>query len=153
MSSDKQEYSRLGYLISAVTVGTVTALGIGGVVLYVRGKAAVTAGKAEYIFSKSDVTAFLKPFLIPLAVLVILLILAAIWKIQSKEPAPYIEPSTRKHLRNGESICAHKALSGRRYFAVYLLAIFLIAAGAVNGGVKDVLVKAINICTECIGLG
>ena len=29
----------------------------------------------------------------------------------------------------------------------------LIAAGIYNGGMFDVLVKAINICTECIGLG
>ena len=32
-------------------------------------------------------------------------------------------------------------------------AIALIALGVLNGGMRDVLVKAINICTECIGLG
>jgi len=32
-------------------------------------------------------------------------------------------------------------------------AIALIVAGIVNGGMADVLSKAINICTECIGLG
>ena len=31
--------------------------------------------------------------------------------------------------------------------------IVLIAAGIMNGGMRDVLIKAINICTECIGLG
>ena len=31
--------------------------------------------------------------------------------------------------------------------------IALIAAGIMNGGMRDVLIKAINICTECIGLG
>lgn len=34
-----------------------------------------------------------------------------------------------------------------------LLAAMLLAAGVMNGGMRDVLVKAINICTECIGLG
>lgn len=34
-----------------------------------------------------------------------------------------------------------------------LLALILIAAGVANGGAWDVLVKATNICTECIGLG
>lgn len=29
----------------------------------------------------------------------------------------------------------------------------LLGAGILNGGLYDVLVKAINICTECIGLG
>lgn len=32
-------------------------------------------------------------------------------------------------------------------------AIVLIVLGIMNGGMRDVLVKAINICTECIGLG
>ncbi len=32
-------------------------------------------------------------------------------------------------------------------------AIFFIIAGIINGGMTDVLNKAINICTECIGLG
>ncbi len=34
-----------------------------------------------------------------------------------------------------------------------IAALALIAAGVLNGGMYDVLVKAINICTECIGLG
>ena len=29
----------------------------------------------------------------------------------------------------------------------------LVVLGAMNGGARDVLVKAVNICTECIGLG
>jgi len=37
--------------------------------------------------------------------------------------------------------------------ALAVLALALIAAGIANGGVRDVFVKAVNICTECIGLG
>lgn len=37
--------------------------------------------------------------------------------------------------------------------ALYAAAVALIVAGIFNGGMYDVLVKAINICTECIGLG
>lgn len=37
--------------------------------------------------------------------------------------------------------------------AVCIAAIALIALGILNGGALDVLIKAINICTECIGLG
>lgn len=33
------------------------------------------------------------------------------------------------------------------------IAALLIALGIANGGMRDVLVKASNICTECIGLG
>lgn len=35
----------------------------------------------------------------------------------------------------------------------FFLAILFIVLGAMNGGMKDMLAKAIKICTECIGLG
>lgn len=37
--------------------------------------------------------------------------------------------------------------------ALLALSVLLITAGVYNGSAKDVLGKAINICTECIGLG
>ena len=36
---------------------------------------------------------------------------------------------------------------------VVVVAAALIVMGALNGGARDVLVKAITICTECVGLG
>ena len=36
---------------------------------------------------------------------------------------------------------------------VFVVAIVFIVLGIFNGGVGDVLMKAINICAECIGLG
>ncbi|MBQ8339534.1 MAG: thioredoxin [Clostridia bacterium] len=37
--------------------------------------------------------------------------------------------------------------------ALLVVAVVLIAFGILHGGMADVLGKAINICTECIGLG
>ena len=37
--------------------------------------------------------------------------------------------------------------------ALYAAALVMLIAGVMNGGMRDVLVKAVNICTECIGLG
>lgn len=37
--------------------------------------------------------------------------------------------------------------------AVAVLAVVFIAVGIWNGGMHDVLIKAVKICTECIGLG
>ena len=37
--------------------------------------------------------------------------------------------------------------------AVVIVAVAFIVLGIFNGGIADVLAKAINICTECIGLG
>ena len=39
----------------------------------------------------------------------------------------------------------------RLFFAVS--AVVLIILGIENAGARDTLIKAINICTECIGLG
>lgn len=39
------------------------------------------------------------------------------------------------------------------YVLLYAAAAAFIVLGVMNGGLRDVLVKAINICTECIGLG
>lgn len=36
---------------------------------------------------------------------------------------------------------------------LYVIAAFFVILGIFNHGMRDVLVKAINICTECIGLG
>lgn len=36
---------------------------------------------------------------------------------------------------------------------IFVIAVTFIILGICNGGAHDVLVKAINICTECIGLG
>ena len=38
-------------------------------------------------------------------------------------------------------------------FTVLCLGVLFIILGVMNGGSRDVLIKAINICTECIGLG
>lgn len=36
---------------------------------------------------------------------------------------------------------------------VFVIGVTFLILGIVNGGARDVLIKAINICTECIGLG
>ena len=37
--------------------------------------------------------------------------------------------------------------------AVAVFGVTFVVLGIFNEGVRDVLIKAINICTECIGLG
>jgi len=36
---------------------------------------------------------------------------------------------------------------------VFAAALAMITAGVLNGSMRDVLIKAINLCTECVGLG
>lgn len=47
----------------------------------------------------------------------------------------------------------HRILSLIIKCAVGVVAVLFIILGIVNGSMSDVLTKAINICTECIGLG
>lgn len=60
---------------------------------------------------------------------------------------PALETST-----DGEIVSEEKRVSPYRN-AILAAAIILIVYGLLNGGTIDVLAKAINICTECIGLG
>ncbi|MBO4837186.1 MAG: thioredoxin [Clostridia bacterium] len=36
---------------------------------------------------------------------------------------------------------------------LFALSLILILSGILNGSARDVLIKAITICSECIGLG
>ncbi len=47
---------------------------------------------------------------------------------------------------------AHRIMLAVRV-AVFAVSVVFIIDGITNGGFSDVLIKAINICTECIGLG
>ena len=54
----------------------------------------------------------------------------------------------------------HRAKPAERAFplgtvrmVIFVVAAAFIVLGVMNGGLYDVLVKAVNICTECIGLG
>ena len=56
----------------------------------------------------------------------------------------------------GSAPVSQKRAGGRKLparIAVGLLAAGLLTWGAMNGGARDVWMKAVNICTECIGLG
>ena len=37
--------------------------------------------------------------------------------------------------------------------ALVVLGVTLVVLGILNGGMRDVFVKAVRICSECIGLG
>lgn len=66
-------------------------------------------------------------------------------EIEAAKEAPKTEPEPQE-VKKSTLVTA-----GRVVLAAAALA--LIIAGIANGGMRDVLVKAVNICTECIGLG
>lgn len=66
-----------------------------------------------------------------------------------RREAPKKEKSSRLTPYLEKEMPQKNALRG----VIIALAVLLIVLGIANGGLWDVLVKAINICTECIGLG
>lgn len=69
-----------------------------------------------------------------------------VWQAVAKEKKPrpdVIAPAEKKP--EGHIRAVRLALLGA--------GVLLTVLGAANGGAHDVLVKAVNICTECIGLG
>lgn len=60
-------------------------------------------------------------------------------------------PDTEKKDNSKEKWTSRLVLGAR--VVILALAVFFIIEGISNGGASDVLIKAINICTECIGLG
>lgn len=67
-----------------------------------------------------------------------------------------IHPRTAvSHSKPLKAVPFSKPITCAKAFRAILVfaAIGLMAAGIINGGMRDVFIKAVNICTECIGLG
>ncbi|MEG0268743.1 MAG: CD1871A family CXXC motif-containing protein [Clostridia bacterium] len=80
--------------------------------------------------------------------------LMALAQMRNKSTLREIQAAQNAPKRKPEPVVAQNntlMLTGR--IALGAGAIALLIAGVLNGGMYDVLVKAINICTECIGLG
>ena len=58
-----------------------------------------------------------------------------------------------KESTEAPSVCACTKYENVTRFALLVIGIVVLVYGFVSGGTVDVLTKAINICTECIGLG
>ena len=142
----------LAGLIVALVIILCAGLDLGGVILYVRGTAAVQAGAAESVFTREQAAGLLRLFMIPALLLTVLLIAAALAGVKTAQNVS-ADRKLSTSLSPVESVCAHRGLNGKRVWLILIFAAGLIAAGILNGGLKDVLIKAINICTECIGLG
>ena len=144
-------------LTAAATLALLLALGWQCIDVYRDGSAAVHESGVLLgdIYSAEIVKARLEPFLLPaLLYAALVLLTAAISPAGRKQPGG---PSGRRRSHSMKALAASR--SGRRCpegalrLTLYLLAAALIVSGVLNGGLRDVLVKAINICTECIGLG
>lgn len=105
-------------------------------------------GANDTIYSREIAKKALKHFIAPVILLFVLILLAVIWHIPNKQK---IFPKGKFFKQ--QTAYQKKNFTIKGYLIIYLAALVLVIAGIWNGGLNDVLVKAINICTECIGLG
>ncbi len=87
---------------------------------------------------------------IPVYICLALIIGDVVWEFIS--PTAVKTKTVNKKSDNAQNSPTNKKLNITR-FVVLGIAIIALVLGAVFGGYVDVLTKAVNICTECIGLG
>ena len=122
-------------------------LAAGAVGIYLEGTARVAENPQESIYTAERATEKLAPavpLLIAAAALAVLGIALGAKDPKAGKPA-------------GKAACAPPAAelknAGVIRAAVVVAAAAFILAGVLNGSARDVLIKAIHICTECVGLG
>ncbi len=133
------------YVLALLTLLLALALCWQCIHLYRTGVQAIAQADAvlQPIFTREAVAAHLSP-LGPLFVLWLAALLAALVAAPGASPRP--------RPRKTPPIPAPPHCNALR-IVLGIAGTALVLSGIRNGGMYDVLVKAINICTECIGLG
>ena len=115
--------------------------------IYLKGATLRALDPSAVIYSPEAVSARLR-YALPLLVLWLGALVTA---LLTGSPKPARPPAPA----NREAASAPPEKQGvlRLRGLLLVLALGLVILGVLNGGLRDVLVKAANICTECIGLG
>lgn len=129
-------------LLSASVIIAGICLIVGCLLIYFSGNGYSREIVGE-MFSKID---------IPIYISLALIIGDIIWEL--------ISPSAQNKKRVNKKVVSTKQTEEQNNkkmtiikLVILCFAIALFVTGALLGGFKDVLTKAVNICTECIGLG
>ena len=138
----------LRWLTALSTILMLGCLGWQCIDIYLQGS---DAAALESIYTYEDVASRLSVLAIPALLYALLVILTWLTgRFDSEKLAG------RKAGYSHKEACAAASDSSKRAgvrWCILFVGIALVLWGAVNGSLYDVLVKSINICTECIGLG
>lgn len=130
--------------------------------IYREGIAYRAQGHPEaWIFTREKAAEALGSCLPVLALAVAVTLICVMKGIRDdRRDAPVADPDLtaiyKAEREAGRDVQAEIAKAGRLRavkVAVLIAAIIFIIAGILNGSMEDMLIKAINICTECVGLG
>ena len=98
------------------------------------------------MYTCEDVAARLIRLGLPLILYVVMVLAGIVWRT-------FVPDKCSKTGRSGYRAARDSRSSPTLRLVLYAAAVLLTVLGIFNGGLWDVLVKAVNICTECIGLG
>lgn len=107
-------------------------------------------------FRMDDVADRLSRSVLPLALYGTLVLLSVIMHMlygQGRMAKQDAVSKTAFNVRSGKEHANRSVRLPAIRIVLFGVAVLFIVLGVMNGGWYDVLVKAINICTECIGLG
>ena len=122
-------------------------LAAGAVRIYMEGSARKAADPLESIYTAEEVTRKLFAAVPLIANSVILLLMCLAVKV--KDPDADRPAKAEGRMTPKKETKSTKIVQA----VVVVVAVLLIIAGICNGSALDVLIKGINICTECVGLG
>lgn len=157
--------SREGQLRMTLRIGSATLAVLLGIWPFVRLCSASRYGLEDL---NGDVIAGVLPVLLWVAITLVLAILCSLLCTASvrREIALCKAAIAEGRTASDTSSCENVLTSVRRSLkenertsllviraVILVVAVLFIVLGALNGGIDDVLGKAIRICTECIGLG
>ena len=120
-----------------------------------EGLALKAADPLNRIYTREKAAAALRPVLPLFVISVVLTVIGLIAGIREEheEKTVHKETGMAKGQRSFEKNDAKPVRLRALRAVLFLLAAGLIAAGALNGSARDVFSKAVQICSECIGLG
>ncbi|MBO6133895.1 MAG: hypothetical protein J6P05_06145 [Lachnospiraceae bacterium] len=144
------------FLLAQTAICVLSALLLAGAAIgiYHEGTIRKARDPEAYIYTRADALNVAAP---GAALMIVGLSLSAIGGVLGIRDEKADRPVTDKDCmrssgaENGKAISDEKLRKSR--LMVLTIAIFCIIAGIINGNMSSILVKAINICTECIGLG
>jgi len=149
----------LGIVIALATVIILIFLAFNCIDIYLEGNSPTNLSESGVhlspVFSRDIVAARLSPLLPWFAVYVLLIIVSAVVGAKAGKVKRELALNAKNRPRSMKARLAE--CNGKRTnivrLALFAVAVLLVVLGVTNGGTRDVLIKAINICTECIGLG
>ena len=146
-------------IIQSILCAVITVLpAVFALIIYSGGLAAKAADPTAWIYSRELAGKYLLPVL-PIAVITLVMalvgILLGIRDEKLDKPVKGIEMKKRATKNEAEQDGTAKGVNTATIVRLIVLAaaVVLIIIGIVNGSARDVLFKAVTICTECVGLG